>query len=443
MSESNGEVHFTREFMRKLEKLLGADFKRDDFKIDANGCVASGRPLTARRIRAILSKATVAAIKADGEAGSVFTGRADAMAGTSDMDSDGETEGVFSRTERKGKSKVSSTTAKESTESTGKTGSAGMVSKLSKNGGVRKGEVYGPYAEKLATIQKEVAKADEHVVKFFKRVASTLDYLYDELDVERRDPNAPDPSGLRYDQEFEFRKELEEVGDDEPGKFEYYDNVENKFKPFKGDTFSKFLWDRLGGGLLHTERAHFSNGSSTSIEPLKKYIIDNARLFVMKAINTYFASKEAGKLDAFFNYLKSPGACIEQQCMNMIDFEAKNLTKANAVPAEDARAMNLIADGKSPGLPENTVNQFMMVIEDFEGEKWFSPKMGWNKEISDGVKAELRGKRCTMQNFDAPHNLGEAVPELIGDNGLPVVKVLTDELIDELGPKVLREYFRA
>ena len=41
-----------------------------------------------------------------------------------------------------------------------------------------------------------------------------------------------------------------------------------------------------------------------------------------------------------------------------------------------------------------------------------------------------------------PHELGAKVPELVGENGLPVVKVLTDDLIDELGPKILKEYFR-
>ena len=212
--------------------------------------------------------------------------------------------------------------------------------------------------------------------------------------------------------------------------------------PYKGDTFSKFLWDRLGGGLLHTERAHFANGSSQTIDPLKKYIIDNARLFVMKSIDLYFASKEAGKLNAYFAYLQEPGACIEQQCINMIGFEEKNLVKPSTMSAEEVRALNLIADGKAADLPEDTVNQFMDVLEDFEGEEFFSKEKGWNKEVSDRVKAQLRGKRCTMQDFDAPHNLGEKVPELIGESGLPVVKVLTDELIDELGPKVLKEYFR-
>ena len=84
----------------------------------------------------------------------------------------------------------------------------------------------------------------------------------------------------------------------------------------------------------------------------------------------------------------------------------------------------------------------MMVLDEFEGEEFFSPDKGWNKELADAVKTELRGKRCTMQDFNAPHKLGEKVPELTGENGLPVVRELTDELIDELGPKVLREYFR-
>jgi hypothetical protein len=76
----------------------------------------------------------------------------------------------------------------------------------------------------------------------------------------------------------------------------------------------------------------------------------------------------------------------------------------------------------------------MDVLTDFEGEEWFSKEAGWNQKLADAVKAALRGKKCVMQDFDAPHKLGEAVPDLIGESGLPVVKELTDELIDELGP---------
>ena len=60
MSEKNGRVTFSKEFMTKLEKILGADvLKTADFKIEADGTVSSGKPLTSRRITAILNKAAV------------------------------------------------------------------------------------------------------------------------------------------------------------------------------------------------------------------------------------------------------------------------------------------------------------------------------------------------------------------------------------------------
>ena len=57
----NGETRFSQDFMEKLEKMLGPAFKRDDFNVGADGVVASGRPLTARRIKAILVSAQNAA----------------------------------------------------------------------------------------------------------------------------------------------------------------------------------------------------------------------------------------------------------------------------------------------------------------------------------------------------------------------------------------------
>ena len=70
----------------------------------------------------------------------------------------------------------------------------------------------------------------------------------------------------------------------------------------------------------------------------------------------------------------------------------------------------LDADGKAPDLPEDSVHQFMDVFLDFEGEKWCSKDAGWNKQLADAVKSELRGKKCVMQDFDAPHKLGEQCP---------------------------------
>ena len=57
MTVKDGKTTFSREFMDKLEQLLGPAFKRADFKIGADGFVTSGKPLTQRRITAILGAA--------------------------------------------------------------------------------------------------------------------------------------------------------------------------------------------------------------------------------------------------------------------------------------------------------------------------------------------------------------------------------------------------
>lgn len=57
VSEKGGRTTFSREFMDRLEEILGPAFKCADFEFDANGAVASGKPLTQRRIKAICNAA--------------------------------------------------------------------------------------------------------------------------------------------------------------------------------------------------------------------------------------------------------------------------------------------------------------------------------------------------------------------------------------------------
>ncbi len=57
VERGDGKVTFNKAFMDRLGKLFGADLKQEDFGISADGSVASGRPLTKRRITAILHKA--------------------------------------------------------------------------------------------------------------------------------------------------------------------------------------------------------------------------------------------------------------------------------------------------------------------------------------------------------------------------------------------------
>ena len=61
MSEAGGKTTFSADFMAKLEGILGRDvLKTADFKLNRDGSVTSGKPLTQRRIQAIVNKAVVA-----------------------------------------------------------------------------------------------------------------------------------------------------------------------------------------------------------------------------------------------------------------------------------------------------------------------------------------------------------------------------------------------
>ena len=60
VTEEGGKLHFSADFMARLESLLGRDvLKTADFKIGADGTVTSGKPLTQRRITAIVNKAKI------------------------------------------------------------------------------------------------------------------------------------------------------------------------------------------------------------------------------------------------------------------------------------------------------------------------------------------------------------------------------------------------
>ena len=64
VSEHGGKTTFSRDFMNRLEEILGPAFKRSDYGIDADGAVASGKPLTQRRIQAVYNAATDYAARA-------------------------------------------------------------------------------------------------------------------------------------------------------------------------------------------------------------------------------------------------------------------------------------------------------------------------------------------------------------------------------------------
>ncbi len=406
MSESNGKVRFTAAFMRKLERVLGADLKRDDFKIDANGCVSSGRPLTARRINAILAKAESAA----------FEGAT------------GDTEGA--------------------TESTGKTEGTSSVGKPIKTrfGGIRK-EIYTPYLEKLYAIKKELPAFErakqEHVAKFFKRVEMTLDYLCNELDVDR-DPDKPDvdKSVLRNSKAYEYYAfELKEKPPKDVHRFEYLDTKSGEYRPLTAGTDyrDKILWFRIGGGLIHTEDVRFDYENAKDIAPLRKYIVNNAKMFVMKAIDTFFAAKKAGKMDKFVEHLKSPGACIEEQGKQLIAFEDKHLSDGlDGTPVDEAKEIERIALLAPEKLNTPDIDEIITTTLDSKDfAAMVEKKEKWDDELAGALKEKLLGKTVAITKYNTSSHKFE--PLLV--DGKQVVRPLTEEDIDTFGSLIFKEVY--
>lgn len=396
MTEKDGTVSFSKDFMDKLERLLGPAFKRGDFKIDADGAVTSGRPLTARRISAILAKAETATVQ----------------------------------------------------ESTGDTAPIAQESKataLTKTGGVRKEETYGAYAKKLAAIKAELPKLlkkgdDEHVFSFFRRVEMTLDFLYNELDVNRSEPGASDPSALRNDEEYELLKEIGDLKEGDKPSFQYYDDKAKKFVPLE-NTYkyqNEVLWHKIGGGLLHLERAKFRTNESDDIAPLRKYIVDNLRLFVMKSIDTFFEAKKADKLPLFFEHLREPGACIEDQCLHMVEFEATNLVEGEKLSAKEVEELERIANQEQKSSKAPDVNTLIDDLINEIDEPWFLEKEGFDDDIAKFLEGKLLGKTATLTKYNTKtHKFDQPLLE----NGKAVVRPLTAEDIRTYGELVYKETF--
>ena len=205
VTDNDGKARFDRAFLRNLERKIGAEFKRDDFKLDADGYVCSGRPLTARRIKAIISKVTLAALNPGSKDSSISPGRAAAMKSSSEMDAESEVGGSPATSVKSGKSGKT-----DKSVGAGETASAGKSGPVKTQFGLRK-EIYNPYFDKLDVIKGKIRKAPEHVQKFYARIGTSLDYLANQLDTERLEEGADDSSALRNTMEYQFM--VIELGD--------------------------------------------------------------------------------------------------------------------------------------------------------------------------------------------------------------------------------------
>ena len=404
MTEKNGKICFSAEFMERLERTLGRDvFKAADFKLDRDGSVASGKPLTQRRIQAIVEKA-----------------------------------GVYAKTG------FSVGTYRRKLESIQKDlGIAGLS---------------GADLDKLNNSDKT-----PRMTKLFIHVAKSLDFL-EGLEIgkpvlDEKTGNlhhytykdGEDRSFIRLHPSLAFNLEIgADVSKWKDTRFQFRmpGSKDDDYQPLSGDFddpehgFGLQLFHALGGELIHTERAGFDR-SGTDIEPLKKYIAQTIQLFAQKMVDVYLECKAEGKMDAFRAHCEEPGACMEEKGMRLTKLEGRlfapsaregtGLTKAEA--AELERIANQAVGDNAP--PDKSEDLLYGVIDALnQGDEKLNASENW-ADFSAAAKEKLVGK--TAKIVVPVKNDATGVYEFkpLVANGKEVVRPLTAEDIDTIGPACL------
>lgn len=374
-----GEVTFSKDFMDKLEKLIGPSFKREDFGVPAEGgAVKSGKPLTQRRINQIMTQAATYETK------------------------------DFS---------------------------------------------IATYKDKLNVILKDLGIPDTTKMSYkefksyfemhpnptgqaFAEIQRCLDFLENDLDgIFRNEP------GYDFDLECipkENKAEREALVENTDVKFQIKNQATGNYEALNGAKLTEFtkdiLWPRLGGNLIHTERAKFSLKTSESITPLKNYIASIIKGYAKNGIDCYLEAKAQGKEELLKNHCEHHlGACMEDKGKNFFEFRQKHLDKTTV-------DVNLEADLEAV-LDRDNATTFKKMIETevFRLSKQ-NPEGEW-KDFAPEVKDMLRGKSGVVTVLNKHNENGVTIREYteLKENGKNVIRPLTDDEIDIIGQEICNE----
>lgn len=403
MTEAGGKTTFSAEFMAKLERILGRDvLKTGDFELNRDGSVTSGKPLTQRRINAIVEKA-----------------------------------GVYAKTG------FSVGAYRQKLEAIKKELGIGGLS-----------------GAELDALNK--SDRTPKMTKLFIHAAKSLDFLAGlELGTPVRDEETGkihhytyseqnDRSFIRLNTSLAFRLELNEsVSNWKDNRFEFRmpGSGKNDYQPFDGDVdpehgFNNQLFNALGGEFIHTERAHFDR-KGTDIEPLKKYIAQTIQLFVQKMVDVYLECKAEGKMDDFRAHCEKPGACMEDKGMHLTELQerlfppqvqdGKGMSRAEV--AELQRIANqAVGDNAPPDKAEDLVYGVINALN--QSDDKFNNSENW-ADFSATAKEKLVGKTAKiMVPFKREGSSIYEFKPLIA-NGREVVRPLTAEDVDTIGEACL------
>lgn len=371
MTEADGKVTFSKDFMARLEKILGTDFKRGDFGINADGEVASGKPLTMRRIQAIVKKADLVG------------------AGTFSVD-------VYRR----------------------------KFEVMLKDMGATK-----------MTPEDMKKKGGEFVT--LHNIAKILTFLEKEVD-----------KSVRVNPEYEYAREVHDFENDDGApfdedsfkgsRFEYFDATKGKNGEYvalrKLDDWILYVHLRAGV-VFHPERCRsFSKENYASITELNKYLSDNLKLYVKKAIDNYFAAQNCGKMGEYTKVMgPNAGVCLEEKCMRLVEFEDEHLVEKDALDAAEVEALRRIAEAAPVNGELPTAEDLVYKEIDAIGRlgERYADSDDWN-DFAELAKEHLVG--TTAMIMQVVQDGDEYKIEPVMEDGKPVVRPLTAADLDAIGP---------
>lgn len=323
MQEDDGKVTFSKGFMDRLEKILGKDFKRGDFALNAAGEVVSGRPLTMRRIEAIVKKADLVGV------------------------------GNFTYSAYKQK-----------------------MDFILKDMGLNK-----LTPEELQNYEGK----NRTVVRYIGMIMKTLDFLHHEAELSVRitDEYEFDRSTAEMEDgynEAEFNESYTKP------KFEYFDAERGEYVSLKKmDDYQLYLAQRTGS-VFHPENAGFSPSKPDTIAKLNKYAGDTYKSLVKNFVDNYIAAKDRKLTNEFKHFLEQPGVCTEDKIRKQVEFANAHFVEQNndALSADEIAELNRIADGVAdkgkPVAPQGLILDAIGRLN-VESDDWADYADGVKKEL--------------------------------------------------------------
>ena len=388
ISKSDGKVRFSAAFMDRLEQILGKGvFKKSDFGVKGpDGTVTSGKPLTQRRIQAILTKATVVgATPLNRDSIAVYEARLATIAKKINLDAYEATLKTFANLE-----------------------------------GDAKLEAEGNLANKFPV------QAHFHAVK------KALAFYKDEL-----------PKFLQENLHFS-----EDALKDADGMPDYLRDELAKYQMFNADVKRYVKYDSLAGvkeylnkhcGIyVHTENAATAMTFSNMEDPVKEmtaYLDTAVSQFVQESINGYIAAEKAGKGTDFIKAAAS--ACIEAKSGQMQAYIAQN-GLAPQVEGEENFSVTEILDAADSAQDKKTTldnciyNELQKIAADAKEAGINTDGWTW-KDVAASVKKALVGKERPImvpgQSLTGFVNLTEG--------GKEVVREVTAKDLDMIGQQCM------